>query len=96
MDYRARGSSNAPPGVSGFMLGLLLGAVVAGAVALLYAPRSGQELRNRFKEEANETQQMINTWMNDVKQRAESISQTFRTEMKSAMQGTGDGHKLEG
>jgi gas vesicle protein len=32
-------------GTKGFLLGLLAGGVVGGIVALLYAPKSGRELR---------------------------------------------------
>lgn len=93
MSNGARTGGEVMPGVSGFMLGLLVGSVVAGIAALLYAPRSGQETRERLKDEVNETQQMFQTWMNDLKQRTDSISQIFRTEIKYPAQTTGDGHK---
>jgi gas vesicle protein len=35
--------------LSSFMAGLLAGAVVGGAVALLYAPQSGKETRDQIK-----------------------------------------------
>ena len=37
---------------SGFFSGLLLGAVIGAAVALLYAPQSGEETRRLVKEKA--------------------------------------------
>lgn len=95
MEYRARTGSNVGPGMSGFVLGVLVGSVVAGSLALLYAPRSGQDLRTRIMNEVTETQQMFQTWMNDIKERAESIKLTFRTEIQKAAQASGDGHKIE-
>jgi gas vesicle protein len=37
---------------NGFFTGLLVGAVIGGAVALLYAPQSGPETRKLVKEKA--------------------------------------------
>ncbi len=37
---------------TGFFTGLLIGAVIGGAVALLYAPQSGPETRRLVKEKA--------------------------------------------
>ena len=37
---------------TGFFTGLLVGAVIGGAVALLYAPQSGPETRKLVKEKA--------------------------------------------
>jgi len=36
----------------GFGIGLLTGAVIGGAIALLYAPRSGKETRQIIKDKA--------------------------------------------
>ena len=41
--------------VIGFGLGLLAGAVIGGAIALLYAPQSGKETRAMLKSKAMET-----------------------------------------
>ncbi len=37
-----------------FGMGVLAGAVVGGAIALLYAPKSGKELRQQIKGKASE------------------------------------------
>jgi gas vesicle protein len=39
---------------SGFVIGLLAGAIIGGAVALLYAPKSGKETRQLIKDKATE------------------------------------------
>ena len=39
----------------GFGIGLLAGAVIGGAIALLYAPKSGKETREMLKSKAMET-----------------------------------------
>jgi gas vesicle protein len=39
---------------SGFVIGLLAGAIIGGAVALLYAPKSGKETRQLIKDKTTE------------------------------------------
>ena len=41
-----------------FGIGLLTGAIIGGAIALLYAPRSGKETREMLKSKAIETRDM--------------------------------------
>lgn len=95
MENRYGTSKDATQGVSGFMLGILVGSAVAAAVTMFYTPRSGPELRNRLRDEVTETQQMFQTWMNDIKERAESFRQIFGTEFKNTVQTAGDGRKQE-
>ena len=80
---------------SGLMMGIVLGSVVAGAVAFFFVSQPGKELQSRIKDEVTETQQMFRTWMNDLQQRAESICQIFRREINSAVESSGDGKKPE-
>lgn len=40
--------------LSGFGIGLLAGALIGGAIALLYAPQSGKETRILIKDKAEE------------------------------------------
>ena len=61
-----------------FFLGFLTGMVIAGAAVMLYAPKSGPETRNLLRDEVMKTQQMLQSWAEDVKQRAEEISQIIR------------------
>jgi gas vesicle protein len=42
---------------AGFFTGLIVGAVIGGAVALLYAPQSGPETRRMVKEKALEAKE---------------------------------------
>jgi len=43
----------------GFLLGIIVGAVVGGAVALLFAPKSGMETRALIKEKAEEATEKV-------------------------------------
>jgi gas vesicle protein len=58
-----------------FLLGVLTGAVVGGVVALLLAPKSGQETRAMIRSKADETQQMLQSRVNDVKERVGKVRQ---------------------
>jgi gas vesicle protein len=44
------------PKVTSFLSGSLMGALVGAAVALLFAPSSGEELRNQMQDRANRIQ----------------------------------------
>lgn len=83
-------------GVSGFFMGFLTGMLITGVAVLLYAPKSGPETRNLLKEEVEKTQQMFQCWANDVKQRADEVSQIIRFSTEKEMSGTGNGERQSG
>jgi gas vesicle protein len=63
--------------VNGVFLSFLLGGAVGGAIALLYAPKSGKHLRYDISRKANEMyedgkRKTNDTW-NDAKEKAEDI-----------------------
>jgi len=63
--------------VNSLFLGFLLGGAVGGAIALLYAPKSGEQLRNDIKKTSNELyedgkKKTYESW-NDAKAKAENI-----------------------
>ncbi len=43
-----------------FMEGLVLGGLVGAAVAMLFAPASGEDLRGRFEDETNRIRNEVN------------------------------------
>ena len=43
----------------GFGIGLLAGAVIGGAIALLYAPKSGKETRQLIKDKTTEVVEVV-------------------------------------
>ncbi len=67
----------------GFALGLLTGAVVVGIVAFMYAPRSGRETRDMWKDEIAKTQQMFQGWMNDLNERIDKFSELVKFSAKT-------------
>jgi|WetSurMetagenome_2_1015567.scaffolds.fasta_scaffold945264_2 gas vesicle protein len=78
-------------GMGMFFIGLLAGAAVGGAVALLIAPRSGKETREMIRGKAMETQQMIKSRANEVKERVSKIGGTMRSRAEQeAQQVTGE------
>jgi len=63
--------------INGVFLSFLLGGVVGSAIALLYAPKSGKQLRNDISRTTNELyeegkKKTYDSW-NDAKEKAESI-----------------------
>jgi gas vesicle protein len=70
-----------------FLLGALVGAAVGTAIALLFAPQPGEELRGSLKEKGIELQRRAREDVpqaGDVRRRAESALQSARTEVESA------------
>ena len=63
--------------INGVFLSFLLGGVVGSAIALLYAPKSGKQLRNDISRTTNELyeegkKKTYDSW-NDAKEKAENI-----------------------
>jgi gas vesicle protein len=56
-----------------FLSGLILGAVIGGAVALLYAPQSGPETRQLVKEKALEVKEKAAKAASKIKESAQSF-----------------------
>lgn len=83
--------TNVPQGTGGFFLGLVTGLLVGGVAVMLYAPKSGPDTRSMLRDEYNKTQQMLQNWANDIRDRANEFSQIirFRTEQESTVAGNG-------
>jgi gas vesicle protein len=65
-------------GTGGFFLGLMTGVILGGIAVMLYAPKSGLETRGLLREEVNRTQEMLQSWADDLRARANEISQIIR------------------
>ncbi len=63
-----------------FLAGLLIGALVGSVVALLFAPMSGDDLRN-------EAQSRANTILDDVKSAVEEERKRLETELEALKRG---------
>jgi len=63
--------------VIGFGIGLLTGAVIGGAIALLYAPQSGKKTRKLIKDKAtevvDEVKEEATEVVDEVKEKASGI-----------------------
>ena len=55
-----------------FFVGLILGAVIGAAVALLYAPQSGAETRRMVKEKASDLKEKASKAVSKIKGSADS------------------------
>ncbi len=59
--------------VKGFLLGLLAGGLAGSLIALLYAPKSGTELRRDIKDKKNELLDDADEYMQNAKQKANEL-----------------------
>jgi len=62
---------------SGFFTGLMMGALIGAAIALLYAPQPGTETRRMVKEKASEIKEKTSKAAGKIK---ESISSVIKGE----------------
>jgi gas vesicle protein len=53
-----------------FLIGLIAGSLTGAAVALLFAPKSGEENRKLIKEQSQEARDKVVTFTSDAQQRA--------------------------
>jgi gas vesicle protein len=57
----------------GLLVGFLSGAIVGGVVALLYAPKSGKELRQDIKTKSGEFADDVEDYLKDAQGKAKEI-----------------------
>ena len=86
--------------VPGFLIGLIAGGVAGGTIALLYAPKSGKELRNdisrqkdRLIDDANDyiatAKDKAANILNESKSKAESIITDAKDKAQGIIEGAG-------
>ena len=66
------------------MLAFLAGGLVGAGLALLYAPASGRETRERIGGLAEDLKKKTEAWTGDVKQKVEGFIDEERSVIKSA------------
>ena len=65
----------------GFGIGLLTGAVIGGAIALLYAPKSGKETRQLIKDKTTE---VVDTVVGTAKEETSGVIDTVKEAVSEA------------
>jgi gas vesicle protein len=85
MAYRSDEYRNDDQGGAGFVLGLIAGAVVGAGLGMLFAPKSGAELRGQLSDQADELATMASRQYrraaetaNDLAERGRGYYQTAR------------------
>ena len=68
----------------GIFLAFLVGGLVGAGLALLYAPFSGKETRERITGLAEEYRKKAEDWSGDLKQKAESFIEEEKAVIKAA------------
>ncbi|HNW57589.1 MAG TPA: YtxH domain-containing protein [Bacteroidales bacterium] len=56
-----------------FITGLLAGAVIGGAIALLYAPKSGKDTREQIKHKLDDLEKEFETLKDNASQKSDHI-----------------------
>jgi gas vesicle protein len=71
-------------GSGGIFLAFLAGGLVGAGLALLYAPVSGKEARERITGLAGDLRKTAEDWSGDVKQKVESFIEEEKSVIKAA------------
>lgn len=71
-------------GSGGVMLAFIAGGLVGAGLALLYAPVSGREARERIGGLAGDLKKRTDGWTSDVKQKVEGFIDEERSVIKAA------------
>ena len=71
-------------GSGGILMAFLAGGLVGAGLALLYAPVSGREARERIGGLAGDLRKKTEEWSGDVKQKVEQFIDEERSVIKSA------------
>ena len=71
-------------GTGGVLLAFIAGGLVGAGLALLYAPVSGREARERIGGLAGDLKKRTDEWSGDVKQKVEGFIDEERSVIKSA------------
>lgn len=62
--------------VEGFLLGIIVGAAVAGVTALLFAPKSGKELRGDIVDQAEDAKVQAKEYVEIAKEKGTELKET--------------------
>ncbi len=68
----------------GFGVGLLIGAAVGGVVAMLYAPRSGEETRAMLRQKAQQTKEKAQGVMEQTRAKVSELRGRASQKMSEA------------
>lgn len=60
----------------GFGIGLLVGAVIGGVVALLYAPKTGKETRQLIKDRVTEVTEVVDAVKGEVTEVVDAVKES--------------------
>jgi gas vesicle protein len=74
-----------------FFIGMIVGAVIGSAIALLYAPQSGRETRALLKEKAEEAKDKAEEIIKEARVRAKKIIDDARGKAAELQEGQGKG-----
>lgn len=80
-DYEREDSDSA-----GFATGLFIGAAIGAVVALLYAPKSGEETRQNLKDLADEQKDNLKNQWDRTKEKASEVVNTAKEKVDLAAQ----------
>ncbi len=65
-----------------FLAGIILGAVLGGAAALLYAPQTGEDTRNQVKSKIDELQEELEKMQAKLKDKGSELKEDAKKKME--------------
>ncbi|MBE0603302.1 MAG: YtxH domain-containing protein [Deltaproteobacteria bacterium] len=71
-------------GAGGILVAFLAGGLIGAGLAILYAPASGRETREKIGGMAEDLKKKSEQWSGDVKQKVEGFVEEERTVLKAA------------
>lgn len=71
-------------GSGGILVAFLAGGLIGAGLALLYAPSSGREMREKLGGVADDLKKKTGQWTGDVKQKVEGFVEEERSVLKAA------------
>lgn len=77
---------------SGFTKGLLIGSIVGAGVALLYAPKSGEQLRHDMSSKANGLKTDVGRYMKRLRKSSDEMLDKARETVEAAAEAVTGGN----
>jgi len=72
--------------VLGVAAGLIVGVAIGGVLGLLFAPKSGEELRSDIKEKADEAIERLNDASSELATRAKELADRTRDSLTNSVE----------
>jgi gas vesicle protein len=87
MDNGSRSARTAGAGIGGLFMGIMLGAIIGGVVALLFAPQPGTQTRGLVKDRFGQFKDVFRSGAHQMGQAAEKTAEQMKRGFQEKEQG---------